>query len=682
MAVDLAKLSLWLATMAKDHPFTFLDHSIKCGDSLVGLTRRQIECFTWETGFTTGQLWEQEVRRRVASALEQRKNLLALGDELTSPELKRQKLDLAEESLNTVRFIGDAAIAAFFAADNDKARETKRAELAERIAEYLRTGDLTKRPTEEVKALRSGQFPVSPFHWEIEFPEVFDRENPGFDAIVGNPPFLGGKRITSVSGESYRDWLTCLHTDSNSNSDLVAHFFRRAFDCIYKNGCFGLIATNTICQGDTRSTGLRWICTNGGTIYAVRKRYKWPGQAAVVVSVVWVIKCKQSGFFDLDGRKVSLITAYLFHAGGHESPERLCANDRKCFIGYYVHGMGFTFDDNDTKGAASSLSLMRELVASDSRNGDRIFPYIGGEEINDSPNHAPRRYVINFGDMTEEKARSWPQLMQVLEEKAKPESQKSNNLRIKRDWWLFEYRAPELQSVIGNQDRVIVRSRIGNAFAFTMLSSRIVMNEKTVVFPFDSYIFFSAIQSRVHEIWALFFSSTLKDDLQYTPTDCFETFPFPPEWETNAALEEAGKAYYEFRADLMIRNDEGLTKTYNRFHDPEERSPDIQRLRALHAAMDRAVLDAYGWPDIPTACEFLLDYEEEDEETENTGKKRQKKKPYRLRWPDEIRDEVLARLLALNAERAAQEKLSGTAPGMKAAKKTKPKKSEEDFQLE
>jgi hypothetical protein len=162
--------------------------------------------------------------------------------------------------------------------------------------------------------------------------------------------------------------------------------------------------------------------------------------------------------------------------------------------------------------------------------------------------------------------------------------------------------------------------------------------------------------------------------LRYTPTDCFETFPFPPDWETNEALEEAGRSYYEYRAALMVRNDEGLTKTYNRFHDPEERSPEIQQLRALHAAMDRAVLDAYGWPDIPTACEFLLDYEEEeDPDTDPTaaGKaKRKKKKPYRLRWPDEIRDEVLAKLLALNAERAEQERLAGIIV-KKSAKKSK-----------
>ena len=127
---------------------------------------------------------------------------------------------------------------------------------------------------------------------------------------------------------------------------------------------------------------------------------------------------------------------------------------------------------------------------------------------------------------------------------------------------------------------------------------------------------FCVLQSRVHEVWARFFASSMKDDLRYTPSDCFETFPFPPNFETDPALEAAGQAYYEFRAALMVRNNEGLTKTYNRFHDPDERSPDILKLRELHAAMDRAVLDAYGWTDLKPTCEFLLDYEEDEDEDE------------------------------------------------------------------
>ena len=141
----------------------------------------------------------------------------------------------------------------------------------------------------------------------------------------------------------------------------------------------------------------------------------------------------------------------------------------------------------------------------------------------------------------------------------------------------------------------------------------------------------------------------MKDDLRYTPSDCFETFPFPEGWETHPDLEAAGKEYYDFRAALMVENDEGLTRTYNRFHDPDERNPDITRLRDLHAAMDRAVLDAYGWFDIATDCDFLLDYEIDE------AAWGRKKKPYRYRWPDATRDEVLARLLALNANCAAEE---------------------------
>ena len=115
----------------------------------------------------------------------------------------------------------------------------------------------------------------------------------------------------------------------------------------------------------------------------------------------------------------------------------------------------------------------------------------------------------------------------------------------------------------------------------------------------------------------------MKDDLRYTPTDCFETFPFPKNCDDAAAVEVAGREYYEFRAALMVRNNQGLTATYNRFHEPEERDPEILKLRELHAAMDRAVLDAYGWTDIQPTCEFLLDYEdEEDEETAGHAEER------------------------------------------------------------
>ncbi len=666
MAVDLAKLSLWLVTLAREHPFTFLDHAIRCGDSLVGLTTTQIRHFHWRR-IDLAVLGPKALEARIDSATRARREILDAGDELP-PELKRQKLDVADEALNSVRLAGDVVIAAFFAAQKDSLRESRRDVLLAAYTEAMRSG-ISLEADAAADGLRQGEWPLRPFHWEIEFPEVFGRDRPGFDAIVGNPPFAGKNTLINGNRAGYLDWLKELHAESHGNADLVAHFFRRAFTLLRREGCFGLIATNTIGQGDTRSTGLRWICTHDGVIYRARKRLKWPGVAAVVVSVVHVTKSSprlRAGEgpglrAELDGRPVERITAYLFHAGGHDDPARLKANENKSFQGSIILGMGFTFDDTDKKGVATPIAEMHRLIEKDPRNAERIFPYIGGEEVNDSPTHAHHRYVINFGDMTEEEARQWPDLIEIVERKVKPEREKlggnSDAIRRKRSWWLWGRYTPALFQAIQGLERVIARSRISNTFAFTFLPSHMIFNEKTVIFPFNIYSPFTIIQCRVHEIWAVFFSSTLKDDLQYTPSDCFETFPFPKNWENNADLEATGRAYYEFRAELMIKNNQGLTATYNRFHDPNETNPDILRLRELHAAMDRAVLNAYGWNDIPTACEFLLDYEEDEEE--NDGKPRKRKKPWRYRWPDEVRDEVLAQLLALNAERAREETLRG-----------------------
>jgi hypothetical protein len=122
----------------------------------------------------------------------------------------------------------------------------------------------------------------------------------------------------------------------------------------------------------------------------------------------------------------------------------------------------------------------------------------------------------------------------------------------------------------------------------------------------------------------------------------------------------------------MDLHQEGLTQTYNRFHNPCETSADIMRLRTLHNAMDRAMLDAYDWTDINLTCEFLLDYEDEDEEED--GHARPRRKPWRYRWPDELRDEVLARLLKLNAERAEEERRAGAAGACGNTSKSNPSK--------
>ena len=469
-----------------------------------------------------------------------------------------------------------------------------------------------------------------------------------------------------------------IHPESHGNGDLVAHFFRRAYTLIRRNGCISLIATNTIGQGDTRTTELRWICLNGGTIYAARRRLKWPGQAAVIVSVVWAAKNSLSGPYDLDGRAVPKITAYLFHAGGNDNPEKIRANFRRSFVGTKTTGMGFTFDDSDTRRVATPIADMQRLIDDVPRNVERIFPFLGGEELNDSPTQSCSRYIINFGEMTEAEARRRPALMDIVESKVRPEREAQNREIRRRYWWRFGEPTPALYEAISRLSRVLVVSRVGQHGSLAFVTSKWVYSESLVVIAFASDSAFCTLQSRPHEVWARFFASSMKDDMRYTPFDCFETYPFPKEFESNPSLESAGRAYYEFRAALMVRNNEGLTKTYNRFHDPDERSPDILKLRELHAAMDRAVLDAYGWTDLKPICEFLLDYEEDEHEDE-TGGTRRRKKPWRYRWPDDFRDEVLARLLELSRQRAEQERLSGAAEsgrGKSTKKSTKGRKAD------
>ncbi len=648
VAVDLAKMSLWLATIAREHPLTFLDHALRHGDSLVGLTRRQIDSFNWKSsasGFEAiriGQHIERvaELRRQIREA-----------DDDTSDFVLRDLWDEAQFELAHVRLYGDLPVAAFFMGAKNREREAKRSEFAQAVDD----GN-AEQFCGLLEDLREAEPPLVPFHWEVELPEVFERERPGFDAIVGNPPFGGKNTTSSANPEHYLEWLKELHEESHGNADLVAHFYRRSFDLLRRDAAFGLIATNTIGQGDTRSTGLRWICTHGGEIYNAHKRFKWPGRAAVVVSVVHAVKGAWVGYRLLDGHPVDAITAYLFHAGSNEDPAQLAANAGQSYQGSIVLGMGFTFDDTDTKGVATSLAEMRRLIQDDPRNADAIFPYIGGEEVNDSPAHEYHRYVINFGEQDEAACRArWPELMRIVEKKVKPERMAQSDKGARQKWWQFIRPRPELQAAVVGFHRVLVTCRHQPQWATTFLRAPSVFAESLVVFPLDTYGAFCTLQSRPHEVWARFFASSMKDDLRYTPSDCFETFPFPADWTSGPALEAAGHAYYEHRAALLLRNDEGLTKTYNRFHDPYEHDPGIERLRELHAKMDRAVLKAYGWSDIPIECEFLLDYEIDEEEW---GSKR---KPYRYRWPDDVRDEVLARLNALNGERKAAERRSGTA---------------------
>ena len=673
MAVDLAKLSLWLVTLAKAHPFTFLDHSLRYGDSLVGLTRQQIIGFHWEPG-KQKKFGEDLIQKRLDRATEARAKILNAREDVAYRD-QESRLAQADEALNIVRLTGDACVSAFFSGSKKSEREDRCEELFSDVTQHylnIKDGKLDTEVRNRVSAaaasLRIGERPHSPFHWEIEFPEVFSRENGGFDGFVGNPPFLGGRRISTVHSMPYRDFLYESFHGAKNLCDLVAYFFRRAYGLLRTNGALGFVATNTISQGDTREGGLMWICANGGTIYDATRRYRWPGQVSVVVSVVHIIKGEYAGRFLLDHSPVLKITAYLHHSGVNASPVRLASQNELFSKGSVIYGQGFLFDDSDE--AASPLTEMTRVIAVEPQAIERIYPYMGGSELNQSPTQSPDRFVIYLSDIKDEVGLdAWPNLTEIVRLKVKPIREKlgnnPNNVPLKKKWWAYQAHRPGLYAAMQSRKRILVCPEVTPHLAFVFMPTTYIFSHKLNVFLLSEDCDFAILQSRIHEVWARFFSSTSLELLSYTPTDCFETFPFPKP-ERQKSLNESGAKYNIHRSAIMVAANQGLTATYNRFHAPHEQSAEILHLRELHAAMDRAVMEAYGWHDLAkkARCEFLLDYEDEDEsgdQDQGSGTGKKKKKPWRLRWPDEFRDEVLARLLELNEQRHKEELLAGKA---------------------
>lgn len=650
-AVDLARLSLWLATLARDHEFTFLDHALKCGDSLVGLTTSQIAAANWDESKPGLPLFRQLIRDRVAEALKARAEIQSAPDD-TMRAIQEARHRTLEVRQAPIRTMADAVISAFFAADKPKPREKNRAD----VESWISTSSQGEWKKLDVAAssLRQAEQPLPPFHWQIEFPEVFARENSGFDAMIGNPPFLGGKRISEEYGTRYRDWLAMLHSRSTRNIDLIGHFFLRSFVLLRNDGVLGLIGTNTLAQGDTREGSLAIILADGGAISRAEKRVRWPGEAAVVVSVVHIVKgaaCSPH----LDGQPVERISAYLVEGDFDSSPSRLAANSGKAFQGSIVLGMGFTFDDEAAaKGTATSLTEMQNIIETDKMCAERIFPYIGGDEINTSPTQAHHRFVINVNDLTIDKIEEeFRPLFNILSLLVRPERQKEKNKKngpMYYEWWRYWRERPELYRSIRTLPHAFALSRVSAHMSVASVPTNVIFADSCVVFAFATFAPFSVLQSRVHEIWARFFSSTLEERLRYAPSDCFRTFPFPANFEIDGSLEEIGASYHSFRANLMIERNEGLTKIYNRFHARGKSTQEIMRLRAMHGDMDAASLRAYGWHDLAdrAAPEFVEQYTDEGK-TPKT----------RFDWPASFKDEVLARLIALNAERATAERAAG-----------------------
>ncbi|SIO90579.1 Eco57I restriction-modification methylase domain-containing protein [Nocardiopsis sp. JB363] len=685
MAVELAKLSMWLETLAKDKPFSFLDHALKSGDSLVGLVNeRQVKYFHTDpdegrsiNARLSGDVGEY-IDRVLAEVTELRREIEARPpvDDPEDVRLKAKLNDEADARLAQLRLACDGVVAAALGAERyaeldleEYEKKLQDAEdkkfnwqesynrlltfLSDEFQELLSEGprDPGKQEATEAKIrewLRGDrEQPIKPMHWAIEYPEVMGHG--GFDAVVGNPPFIGGQRLTGNIGRDVREYLVVdIAKGKRGSADLCSYFLLRNLDLAPK-GRTGIIATNTIAQGDTREVGLDQVVEQEGwKVYRAVKSQKWTGSANVHVSLVWAGHSgKKEQAFLGEGPVTGITPSLDPESRVTGKPLRLVANAEQSFQGSNVLGEGFILEPEQA----------RELIRQNPKNREVIFPYLIGKDLNSRPDSSPSRWVINFGSMSEEEAREYPEPFEVVERDVKPVRLQNRYSASARDqWWLYERGRPELYSEISGLKHVLTIALVSRTGLPVRQPTGQVFSHMVGVFVDGGLKHLALLSSGIHYSWAVSRASSMKGDLRYTPSDVYETFPKPERMETLTVI---GEQLDRERRELMLRRSLGLTKLYNLVHDPAgQGDEDIERLREIHVEIDQAVKEAYGWSD--------LELQHGHHETEQGP-----------RWTvsPTVRVEILDRLLELNHARHEEEKRKGIWPPKKKARKKQRKAS-------
>lgn len=612
LAVELAKLSIWLVTLAKGRPFGFLDHNLRSGDSLLGIHRLE-QLIRLRMNTESGQQYQfrmfgQNVEAVVNEAIEIRKRLRStplrdIKDVEAMARLDRE----ARRKLESVELIADAMIGeALRCGGNARALDTALDALAIMAGDFLsgndKMGEQIARQARDglILNIRGTKIKRKPFHWAVDFPEIFAQRN-GFDAIVGNPPYMGGQKISGHFGDSYRSYLIeHIASGRRGSADLCAYFVLRAWNLIGGASYIGVVATSSMAEGDTRAIALDHLLSKeSATIFSAIQRQNWPGTASVTVTPLWITSNEWNGLFSLNNKHVSGINSLLTdNADSFEAPKKLKSNSGIAFIGSQIQGTGFILSNEQAE----------KLKTKNPKNKDVIFPYLRGEDFNKSPSLSPDCFVINFFDWPLKMeslhnlyfAENYPDCVSIVEEKVKPkrESKRGRNSIANRradKWWQYGAPAPTLYKTISGMKRVMFHPFTSKYIAFGFVDANIVFAAPHIVFARDSYDFFALLQSNIHEAWVRHFTSYSLSLARYTPSDCFETFPMP---DSINNLSSIGYEYYIFRKSIMETNNEGLTSTYNRFNDLNENDALICKLRSLHVKMDEEVINAYGYDDV------------------------------------------------------------------------------------
>ena len=667
MAVEMAKLSLWLITLQRDRPFTFLDHALKCGDSLLGVSSvQQIENFSLRPGdrqvtFATANLF-----RYVDEASAKRRALEDLpSNDHTQIETKNRLHAEAEAATAKVKAVADCLIPFELRGLDGDAYEDQRTEEAEKVQLLMKRdadaslnsqsatiNQLSAHARDQLRGRR-------PFHWAVEFPEVFVAG--GFSALVGNPPFQTGYKIGRTLGSDYFEHLGReVARGEKGSADLCAFFVLRAHDILLQSGILGLLATKTIAQGDSKTVGLDQLVNGGSSVIRAIPTEGWPGDATVEIAKLWLCKGTWAGRCNLDNKEVEGISSSLTEISEiTAAPFRLVSNSGVAFKGTTLGAIGFALEE------AEALELLRR----NSRNREVVFPYIIGQDINSRSDSSARRWVINFHDWPIERAQEFPECLAIVDERVKDYRESLTGQIHEPDYWKFMDKRLDSYAAIKDMEKVLAIALTSKTLSPVFISTGQVIDQSVVVFKSDRIELFAAIACSLHYWWVLRYGTPMRTDARYLTKPCFETFPFPAGILFKASIDaksrqhsqfgklrDVGLDYLKHRSAMMAERDEGLTTTYNRFHDRGEQSADIARLRALHEEMDQTVAAAYGWSDLDLGHGFHAT-----------------KQGARYTFSEPARRTVLDRLLALNHQRHAEELKAGLHD--KGAKRGKAKKS-------
>jgi hypothetical protein len=670
-AVELGKLSLWLVTLAKDQPFSFLDHALRCGDSLVGLiSESQVVAFhldpeigRYNNARLSGAIDEISgpIMTRV---LELRRDIEA--EPVRDPHqatLAAGKLQEADDLTARLRDLADAVSAAALSTAGQPADIfDARLNGIEGDAQRLLTEDGIESPLERAFRARLDAWlrgpraePIRPLHWALEFPEVMRRG--GFDAIVSNPPFMGGQKLTGQLGEDLREYfIQDIGRGRRGSADLCSYFLLRDL-AIAPHSRTGVIATNTIAQGDTREVGLDQAVDMGWAVYRAEKSQPWPSTAALEVSLLWAGHPGAEEARILDGNRVVAITSSLDPLSpvtGH--PYRLAANSNQCFQGSNILGAGFTLTPHEA----------HALIARDPQNKEILSPFLNGEDLNSSWNCSASRWIINFQNWPIERARRYTECFSIVERLVKPERAKNNDRKRREVWWQFTRPTLDLYDAIAHLDCVLVFAQTSRTQMPALVSAKQILSHMLAVIATDKPSRLTLHTSDFQYWWTAKYSAGLKSDLRFFPSDCFENFPQP---KLTEQMNRIGVDLNTFRRSVMEQRKVGLTALYNCMHNENRRGEDILRLRGIHVAINEAARDAYA-----------LDEEREPEIREYEAKAASAPLPgwreielghgfhetrqgVRFTISAQARADVLDKLLALNHYRYEQEVKQGLHSG-------------------